>query len=303
MQRGGAPGPGGPTAAAGRARISIPGVRVGHWSDARAMTGCTLIELPEGSVGSYEVRGGAPATRELDVLHPQKTVARVDGVLLTGGSAFGLAAADGVVRWMEEQGRGVPTPAGSVPIVPALGLFDLALGESSIRPDAQAGYRAASSAAAEFEVGPVGAGTGARSSQWRGPGQAHRAGLGFAEHRLGQLRVAAICAVNALGDIRQESDPPSFSAAEAFAALASGPLPRTHTTIGVVITNAQLDKVGCKVVAEGGHDGLARAVFPPHTRMDGDALIAVATGQVSAPVDTVRMLANAAVADAIRSRG
>jgi L-aminopeptidase/D-esterase-like protein len=287
--------------------VGVAGVRVGHWTDARARTGCTVVVLPEGTVASCEVRGGAPASRELDLLAPEKTVSAIDAVLLTGGSAFGLAAADGVMRWCEERGRGVPTPAGRVPIVPAMALFDLAAGDSSVRPGPESGYAAAAASAGEQVLhGALGAGTGAHVSQWRGPEGRRPGGLVYAERRLGELVVGSLCALNAFGDVDDGASPASLEAARAL--LEASPAEpsaaggqRIHTTIGVVVTNARLDKVGCRILAEGAHDGLARAVTPPHTRFDGDGFIAAATGEVEAPIDAVRLLGLAATAEAIRS--
>lgn len=283
--------------------IGIAGVRVGHWSDPAAETGCTVLTLPEGTVASCEMRGGAPASREMDVLAPDKTVNSIDGILLTGGSAFGLAAADGVMRYFEEQGRGVMTPGGRVPIVPTMALFDLAAGSPAVRPTAEHGYAAARAAAGEQVLsGRVGAGTGAYTSQWRGP-ERKPGGIGYAERVFGDLVVVAVCAVNAFGDIDDGRGEIALDTAAVFEALREAAFPRTHTTIGAVITNARLDKVGCHVVAQGAHDGLSRALTPPHTRFDGDGIIAAATGEVEAAVDTVRLLALAAVAEAIRSVG
>ncbi|WP_431710212.1 P1 family peptidase [Glutamicibacter uratoxydans] len=282
--------------------LSLPGVSIGHWTDPVAVTGCTVVMFPENTVASYEVRGGSPAARELDVLDPQKSVGTVDAVMLTGGSAFGLAAADGVMRFLEEQGRGVQTPVARVPIVPTLGLFDLGIGDATVRPTAASGYSAAEQAHPDTVVtGPVGAGTGACSSQWRGPEARYRAGLVYAERHYGALVVGALVAVNAFGDILVPGHNPGLEVAEFFEAEGNAPQPRNNTTIGVVMTNAKLDKVACRIVAEGAHDGLARAVHPPHSRFDGDAFIAAATGQVAAAVDTVRFLASLAVADAIES--
>jgi L-aminopeptidase/D-esterase-like protein len=283
--------------------LGVAGVRVGHWTDAEAQTGCTVIELPEGTVASYEARGGAPASREVELLHPDKTVSTVDAVLLTGGSAFGLAAADGVMRYYEQAGRGVQTPAGRVPIVPALALFDLAVGDGAVRPGAEQGYLAAAAAAqAQVVTGRVGAGAGAYTGHWRGPSGRRPAGLAAHVMRLGDLVVSALCAVNAFGDIDLGDSSLGLGAIEALAALPpvfeGG---RAHTTIGVVCTNARLDKDGCLIVAQGAHDGLSRAITPPHTRYDGDAFIAAATGEVEAHVDVVRYLALTAVCQAIRS--
>lgn len=279
-------------------RLSIHGVSVGHWTDAQGQTGCTAIVLPPGATASFEVRGGAPACRELLPLDPEKSVTAVDAVLLTGGSVFGLAAADGVVRWLAEAGRGVGTPAGPVPIVPTLGLFDLASGSPDARPTPDSGYAAAATAASEFSTGRVGAGTGAYAANWRQSGR-RGGGLGVAERRLGDVVVAAIVAVNAFGDIVDAAGADSLDAVAALQGAFD--FDRTNTTIGAIVTNARLDKIGCRIVAQGAHDGLARAITPPHTRFDGDAFVAAATGEVDAPVDVVRTLALLATAEAIRS--
>ncbi|NUS58073.1 MAG: P1 family peptidase [Streptomycetaceae bacterium] len=282
--------------------IGVAGVTIGHWTDPVGLTGCTVVVLPDGATGSCEVRGGAPASRELDALAPDKTVATVDAIVLAGGSAFGLAAADGVLRYLEERGRGVPTPAGRVPIVPTLALFDLGVGDPSARPGTEHGYAAATASLGEQVVtGRIGAGTGARVGQWRGPDGRRPGGIGYAERRLGDVVVAAVCAVNAYGDIDDGTGPVAFdSVAQLPPATGFGDA-RTHTTIGAVVTNARLDKLGCQIVAQGAHDGLARALAPPHTRFDGVAFIAAATGDVDAHVDTVRLMALAATTAAIRS--
>ncbi|MEU8900270.1 P1 family peptidase [Nocardia sp. NPDC048505] len=281
--------------------VGVAGVRVGHWTDPVGETGCTVITVPEGTVASCEVRGGAPASRETDVLAPDKTVGTVDSFVLTGGSAFGLAVADGVLRYLEEQGRGVPTPGGRVPIVPTLALFDLSAGDPAARPTAEHGYLAASAAAGEQVLsGRVGAGAGAYVGHWRGPQGRVPGGIGYAEKRLGRVVVAAVVAVNAFGDIDEGTGEISLEAVtqlEQFAAAGA----RAHTTIGAVLTNARLDKTGCHIVAQGAHDGLSRALTPPHTRFDGDGFFAAATGEVDTAVDVVRLLALAAVAEAIRS--
>lgn len=282
--------------------IGISGVNIGHWTDSVGRTGCTVLLLPAGTIASCEVRGGAPASRELDALSPDKAVVSIDAVVLTGGSAFGLAAADGVMRYLEEQDRGVPTPAGRVPIVPTLALFDLGAGDPAARPTAESGYLAARAAAGEqILVGRVGAGTGAHTSQWRGPELRRPGGLGYAERRLGDLVVGALCAVNAFGDIDLGAADISLDAVLRLEGGFDFEHARDHTTIGAVITNARLDKPGCRIVAQGAHDGLSRALTPPHTRFDGDGFIAAATGVVDAHVDTVRLMALAAVVDAIRS--
>lgn len=272
----------------------VAGVRVGHWTDLRARTGCTVVLLPDGTVASGEVRGGAPATRETALLDPTKVVTRVDAVVLTGGSAFGLASADGVVRFCEERGMGVPTPAGPVPIVVGLGLFDLAVGDPTVRPGPEQGYAACEAATAgPVELGAVGAGTGATVGAGS-PGAARRpGGIVTATARAGDLVVSALLALNAFG----------APGGEDTAVLPPAGMLLGNTTVGIVATNARLDKVGCHLVAQSAHDGLARAVFPAHTRFDGDAFVAAAVGTLDAEVDAdgVRALAVHAVATAIRS--
>lgn len=276
--------------------LGVAGVRVGHWTDATARTGCTVVLLPEGTVASGEVRGGAPGTREFELLRPERLVSHVDAVVLTGGSAFGLASCDGVVRWCEEQGRGFVTRAARVPIVVGAVLYDLAVGDASVRPGPDEGYAACVAATdGDIELGPVGAGTGATVAKWWGTEDARRdGGLGGAVERDGDLVVAALMAVNAFGDVIDPSGrrplPPPVA-----------PVVGENTTIGVVVTNARLDKTGCLLVAQGGHDGLARALEPAHATVDGDAIVACATGVVEAAVDRVRILAARAVEAAIRS--
>jgi L-aminopeptidase/D-esterase-like protein len=272
----------------------VTGVRVGHWTDAAARTGCTVVLLPQGAVASGEVRGGAPAARETALLEPTRIVPGVDAVLLTGGSAFGLAAADGVMRFCEERGVGVPTPGGPVPIVVALGLYDLGVGDPSVRPGPAEGYAACEAAVADgFEVGAVGAGTGATVGG--GPADSTRrpGGVFSASAQVGELVVSALVVVNAFG---------APGASDDALPAAAGALLR-NTTIGVVATNARLDKVGCHLVAQSAHDGLARAVYPAHTQFDGDAFVVAATGTLGGhvDVDTVRGLAVHAVASSIRA--
>lgn len=283
----------------------VPGVRVGHWTDPHARTGCTVTLFPSGTVASVEVRGGAPASRELELLAPARTLRHIDALLLTGGSAFGLAAADGVMRYCEEREMGVETPGGVVPIVPSLGLFDLAVGRPE-RPGAREGYQACSIASdGPVQLGAVGAGTGATTGNWRGPANRRPGGLVGAtlRSRSGELIVSALVAVNAYGDV----DGDGSGTAAALGALDSGLATLepesllTNTTIGAVVTNALLEKVECLVVAQGAHDGLSRSLVPVHTRLDGDAFVAAATGEVESTVDAVRFMAAAAVEQAVRS--
>jgi L-aminopeptidase/D-esterase-like protein len=292
----------------------VAGVRVGHWTHPTARTGCTVVLLPDGTVGSGEIRGGAPATREFALLEPIRSVARLDAVVLTGGSAFGLAAADGVVRRLESAGVGFETSAGVVPIVVALGLYDLAEGDASVRPGPDDGAAAYDSATdGTVPVGRLGAAAGATVDGWLGVERRRPGGIGTASVIEGDLCVAALVAVNSVGSVDDGSgsDAPDLAAFRqvlaarlgATAGLAPGVASGEQTTIGVIATNARLDKLDCRKVAEGGHDGLARAVFPPHTSADGDALVAAATGQVDAPVDLVRTAAVMAVERAVRQVG
>jgi L-aminopeptidase/D-esterase-like protein len=303
----------------------VPGLRVGHWTDPVAATGCTVVLFPDGTVASGEVRGGAPATREVELLDPGRTVDRIDALVLTGGSAFGLASADGVVRFCEERGMGFATPAGPVPIVVALGLFDLLVGDPSVRPGPDEGYTACVAASAgPVATGRVGAGTGATVAAGSGPApgglderpapggpagtdapppptdpRRRPGGLVTAGASVGDLVVASLVAVNAAGAPGADD-----TLALDIARVASGGgAVFGNTVVGLVATNASLDKRGCHLVAQGAHDGLARAVFPPHTRADGDAFVAAATGGVTADVDVVRGLAVHVVATAIRSLG
>ncbi len=303
---------------------AVEGVRLGHWTDEKARTGCSVVVLPAGTVASGEVRGGAPGTREWALLDPRRTVDRVDAVVLAGGSAFGLAACDGVVRWCEERGIGWPTPAGPVPIVVGMVIYDLAVGDPSVRPTADHGYAACRSAAAGGQAvgrGALGAGAGATVGKWRGGDAARPAGLGSAVVREGDLVVAALVVVNAIGDplsadgagLARPRVPagrlpvaggPGEATTGPLEATTTGPLeattgPLEATTVGVIVTNAVVDKTGCRLLAEAGHDGLARALDPVHTAADGDALVAAATGVVSAPAATVRSLAAWVVEQAV----
>ena len=257
----------------------VSDVKVGHWTDHQAKTGCTVVLLPENTVASGEIRGGAPATREFALLDPIMTVQHVDAVVLSGGSAFGLAACDGVVAELEQRGRGFVTKAGVVPIVVGMSLFDLAVGDPTVRPgpnDGRSAMQAASSGPSE--VGLVGAGTGATVNKWPGAEFVTAGGLGAATERHGDLVVSALVAVNAFGAIEPDNRvrprlPTDDGGGSPF---------ESNTTIGVIVTNAKVDKIGCHWIAQSGHDGLARALMPAHTQFDGDGIVAAATGQVEA---------------------
>lgn len=305
----------------------VPGVAVGHWSDHHAATGCTVVLFPEGAVASGEVRGGAPGTREFALLDPSRMVQRIDAVVLAGGSAHGLAAADGVMRWCEERSRGFSTAGGIVPIVIGMVLYDLAIGDGSVRPTALDGLRACNAAATgPHAVGQVGAGTGATVGKWRAPDEPRRrGGIGAATMRHGDVIVSALIAVNAWGDVIGPEGPDAEVLADGLAAAgrraaaaasagrefadSTDPTAPTNTTIGVVATNARLTKGECLLAAQSAHDGLARALAPVHTTADGDAMVAVSvpapdgTAQPEASLELVRFLVAEATTRAIRSLG
>jgi L-aminopeptidase/D-esterase-like protein len=282
----------------------VPGIRVGHWTGTG--TGVTVVLTPPGTVGSAEVRGGAPATRETALLDPQRLVDHVDAVVLTGGSAFGLATADGVMRHLEAQGRGVVTSGGAVPIVPTAAVFDLAASGGE-RPGPEDG-RAASDAAERgvpLQVGRVGAGRGVTVGKWRGPDYAVPGGLGSASAVDGDAVVGALVVVNAIGDVVAEDGRmlAGSSAPEGTPAFPEpAPFrPGENTTLVVVATNARLTKAECHLVAVSAHHGAARALHPSHTRFDGDVAFALATGAVEGHLDRLRVLATEVVADAVRA--
>ncbi len=306
--------PGGRTDTGGLS--DVPGVRVGHFTDRRRPTGCTVVLVEDGAVCGVDVRGGAPGTRETDVLDPVNTVQVVHGIVLSGGSAFGLDTATGVVRFLEEKGVGFPVGVGKVPIVPAAILFDLAVGDWRIRPDAAAGYEAARVAAAgPIAEGSVGAGAGATVGKLFGFEGSMKGGIGTVSlSHTGGAVVAALVAVNALGDVVDPATGRVLAGARsrdgrlrgAVESLLAGetpghPLSGQNTSIGVVATNVALTKAEATRVAQMAHDGLARAIRPVHTPWDGDTLFALATGAVrlEQPALLVGVLAAEAVARAV----
>jgi L-aminopeptidase/D-esterase-like protein len=280
----------------------VPGIRVGHWTDADARTGCTVVLGPDGGmVAGVDVRGSAPGTRETDLLRPTALVERIHAVCLAGGSAFGLAAADGVMTRLAERGIGFATGVRPVPIVPAAILFDLAVGDPMAHPDADAGH--AATLAAEANDGPlegrVGAGTGATVAKLGGPGSGRPGGVGSAGRRVGEHVVAALVVNNALGDIVGR-DGGTVAASEA---PTTGVPEAGNTTLVVVATDAQLDRAQCRKLAELGHDALARGIRPVHTLWDGDVVFALSTGDGtrSAPelAFAVAQAADESIAEAI----
>jgi L-aminopeptidase/D-esterase-like protein len=293
----------------------VAGLRVGHWTDPVGRTGCTVVLCPPGTVGSGEVRGGAPGTRETDLLKPGRLVDEVNAVLLTGGSAFGLAAADGVMRYLEERGIGFDAGVARVPIVPAAVLFDLAVGDAAARPGPDQGYAACldadrSGPDAPEAAGAVGAGAGATVAKLNGPDRAVPGGIGSAAEDRDGLVVAALAAVNAFGEIVDDEgevlvgarpeDPGTDGEGPGPEGEPGPTLPGMNTTLVVVATNARLSRERAHLLALVGHEGLLRAIRPAHTMVDGDTVFSLATGEIDAPQVTVEELAERAVAGAIR---
>lgn len=295
---------------------AVAGVKVGHHTLSERPTGCTVILVEAGAVAGVDVRGSAPGTRETDLLNPLNMVEQVHAVVLSGGSAFGLDAASGVVRYLEERNIGFDVRVAKVPIVPAAILFDLGIGDAKIRPTAECGYQAARAATTDpVQEGNVGAGAGATVGKLTGMSHAMKAGIGSAAITLPTgLTVAAIVAVNAVGDIIDPATGQVIAGArldngKSFAdvrkLLKAGTLQSRrvgqNTTIGVVATNAKLTKVQASKVAQMAHDGFARAISPVHTPTDGDTIFAIATGTHTQAADllTVGALAAEVMAEAI----
>jgi L-aminopeptidase/D-esterase-like protein len=298
----------------------VAGLRVGHYTDNRRPTGCTVVLCPEGAAAGVDVRGGAPGTRETDLLRPENSVDRVHAILLAAGSAFGLDAATGVMRWLEERGHGVRVGSACVPIVPAAVLFDLWVGDGRIRPDAEAGYAACEAAShGPIAQGCVGAGTGATVGKMLGADRAMKGGIGSASLRWGTYTVAALVAVNAVGDVVDEHGRILAGARCADGSQIEGcmnsllqgaavtaPLQTqagSATTIGVVATDAPLTKTQASLLARLAHQGLARAIQPltPH---DGDTLFALSTqpGNDSSALDPGALSALGALAGEVVAR-
>ncbi|MEZ4729408.1 MAG: P1 family peptidase [Caldilineaceae bacterium] len=294
----------------------IPGIRIGHWTNLAAATGCTVILCPDGAVAGVDVRGGAPGTRATDLLDPVCTVEKIHALCLTGGSAYGLAAADGVMRWLEERGHGFDVRVARVPIVPAAVIFDLALGRADVRPDAAAGYAACEAAAAgPMLEGNVGAGTGATVGKMLGYQYGMKGGLGTASRQVGDgVIVAALAVVNAGGDIvdprsgqiiagSRRADGAGF--ADIVGTLAGGAggsassWGARNTTLGVVATNVALTKAGVTKMAQVAQTGLARTIRPVHTLIDGDVVFGLSLGDKSGDPGLMGVLAAEVLGEAI----
>jgi L-aminopeptidase/D-esterase-like protein len=303
----------------------IPGIRVGHAHDEDGLSGCTVVLAEAGAVGGIDQRGGAPGTRETDALQPMHLITHIHAVMLAGGSAFGLDAASGAVRYLEERGIGYNTGFARVPIVPAAILFDLGIGSSSVRPTAEMGYAACQNARSDYPgEGNVGAGIGATVGKFLGMQQAMKSGIGTASLDLGGgVRVGAIVAVNAFGDVVDpltgqilagtrclHTGPIQIGSAEPFAntlelmrqmagRVILSIAARQNTVIGVVATNARLSKEHTNKVAQMAQDGIARSIRPAHTMLDGDTIFALSTGRVRADVNIVGSFAAEVVSRAI----
>ncbi len=299
------------------ALTDVPGLRVGHWSDREGATGCTMVLCPQGGVADVDVRGSAPGTRETDLLHPLSSVQKVHAILLAGSSVFGLAAADGAMRWLEERGHDYPTSVAVVPIVPAVILYDLAIGRPDVRPDAAAGYAACEAAnCGPLPEGNVGAGVGATVGKMLGLERATKAGLGSATKLFdGGTVVSALAVANALGEVCYPQTQQVLTGARnargdgfvdstelAEQALSRGEGARfanENTTLVVVATNVALTKAGAMKVAQMAHDGLARVIRPLHLSHDGDTVFALSSGERSGDAGMVGAVAAAVVADAV----
>jgi L-aminopeptidase/D-esterase-like protein len=317
------------------------GFLLGHSQDVHAATGCTVVVCKEGAIAGVAVRGAAPATRETDLLDPRNTVDQIHAVFLSGGSAFGLDAAAGIMRWLAEKDVGLRVGAATVPIVSGACIFDLGVGDGTVTPDSEDGYAACENATTAVTTGNVGAGTGASVGKLLGEGFAMKGGLGAASVRLGELLVTALVAVNALGNVFDRAtgltlagtrDPgtkttilnpyqaisktlamstaagaPTADASTAAqgVAPAAAPTPGANTTIGCVLTNGVLTKAQATRVADMAHDGFARAIEPVHSGFDGDTIFALSTATVPTSPDLLGALAalvmEAAIHDAVRS--
>ncbi len=299
----------------------LDGFSVGHWTDLDAGTGCTVVLCPEGAVAGVDVRGGAPGTRETALLAPTCMVEQVHAILLSGGSAYGLAAADGVMHWLEDHGHGFDTGVAKVPIVPSAILFDLPVGRADVRPGPEAGYTACEAASSKpVEEGCIGVGTGVTVGKALGFTQATKSGIGAASRTLGAsdagggITVAAIVAVNALGDVvdpatgailagARQPETNTFIGSQMIMENALSRMAQEwyggNTTLGVVATNAALTKAGASKVAQMAHDGLARTIRPVHTLHDGDTIFALSRGEMQADAGIIGAIAADVVAEAV----
>jgi L-aminopeptidase/D-esterase-like protein len=280
-------------------RSQLPqGFSVGHWTDAEGQTGCTVVVAPDGAVAGVDVRGAAPGTLGTDALRPGTLVERAHAVLLTGGSAFGLDAAGGIMRFLEEREVGFALGSVRVPIVVGAVIFDLLVGDPKARPNGDAGYAACQAATREAEIGSVGAGTGATVAKAADGSQARPGGVGIASAEVERATVGAVAVANSVGGI-WDDERHEWVAPLTEWDRASNLLPGANTTLAVVMTDAQLTKEQANRIAMVAHDGMARAVRPAHTMYDGDTAFCLATGAVAAPYDAIEVVAADVVSRAI----
>lgn len=290
----------------------IDGVKVGNYTDVKNGTGCTVILLPSNTIGSCDVRGGAPGSRETALLAPDKHVQEINAILLTGGSAFGLDAAAGVMKYLQEKNIGYETPWIRIPIVPAAVIFDYNIRDSKIFPIAENAYYASTTAAKKYSSGSVGAGTGASVGKWNGVQFAMKGGIGSSSKKVGKLSVAALAVVNAVGDILNEDGTILAGALNKNKFLGKKKRENcffdkellqtnSNTTLVVLVSNAKLTKTETNIVAQRMHNGFARSISPVHTSFDGDISFALSTNKIKATVDMVAEIGIEVTANAIRS--
>ena len=294
--------------------VDVPGIKVGHATDEKALTGCTVVLCENGAVAGVDVRGSAPGTRETDCLHPIHHVPKIHALLLTGGSAFGLAAADGVMRFLEKRGIGLQIRSVCVPIVPTAVIFDLFVGDGTVRPDKEMGYKACLAASdTELPVGNVGVGTGATVGKILGYEYAMKGGIGTASEALESgIVIGAITVVNALGDVIDPGtdeivagarDPETGRFLDTVKVMKEQYdqtiLAAANTTLSVVATNAALSKVQATKVAQMAHNGLARTIKPCHTMVDGDTIFALSLGDKKADTSVIGSVAAGVVARSV----
>lgn len=290
----------------------IKGIKIGHAHNREAVTGCSVVISKKGSITGVDIRGGAPGTRETALLAPEKMVRNIHAIVLAGGSAYGLDAASGVMKYLEEKNIGFDVGVGKVPIVPSAILFDLNIGKCAVRPDKSMGYRACQNTGKKLKEGNIGAGMGATVGKIKGPEYAMKGGLGMAAYKINDLIVGAMVVVNCLGDVvspdtgeiiagtlNEEKNNFADSKELILKTSKEKNFFSGNTTLGVIITNAKLNKVETNRIASHSHNGLARTMSPAHTEYDGDTIFTMATGEVKTPLNMVKIMAVKSVEDAV----
>jgi L-aminopeptidase/D-esterase-like protein len=290
----------------------VPGIKVGHYTDETNITGCTVILCPPNTMASCDVRGSSPGSRELALLAPDKQMQEIHAILLSGGSAFGLGAANGVMKYLVDHNIGYNTPWAIVPIVPSAIIFDLNIGSATVFPTQENAYHACTVASEKFEQGSVGAGTGAVIGKWSGFPNAMKGGIGSASVNIGNVVVGALAVVNSVGDVVDKNG--SIIAGARADGIFLGESQRlqyfnneqlltrnTNTTLVVVATNARFNKIDTHRIAQRAHDGMSRAIIPCHTTFDGDVTFALSCGDTKAPIDLVAEMGAEATSTAIRN--